>query len=108
MPSRRKSKSKSGSRRKGCRGGSTLKQLRKSAKACGLKGYSKMKKCALQRKLSGCTNVVWRKRSVSHQKKYKTRGKRGSMRHKHKISGKHYIFNDAGMPVLQKRRSASK
>ncbi len=100
MPRRSRSTSRSrspGSRRKkGCRGGSTLKQLRKSAKACGLKGYSKLKKCTLQNKLRDCGGLEWVPKAQQSRKKYKTRSRkshsRRTYRWKHKFMGKHVIL----------------
>ncbi len=87
-------RSRSRSRRKNCRGGSLLSQLRKSAKSCGLKKYSRSRKCKLQSRIvrKKCRNVKYVSIKQQGNKKYKTRSRSRRYRWKHKISGKHIIL----------------
>ncbi len=86
-------------RPKGCRGGSPLKKLRRQAKMCGLTNYSKLKKCALVRKLGlakSCSTGIAFLHSGS-AKKYKKRGSRSRSRGRrlgHTWRGKQVILSN--------------
>jgi len=78
-----------------CRGGATLKQLRKSAKACGLKRTSRSRKCALVKKLvaSRCKNIVKVSPKQMHSRKYKLKSPSRSRKQLHKLKGKSLVFH---------------
>ena len=78
-------------RAKHCKGGATLKQLRKTAKSCGVKKSAKTNKCKLSRKLaeSRCKKV---KVLSSRSKLAMLKSPKHSRKHVHKRHGKHVIL----------------